>query len=803
MKELNSPKWLLCLVMVLISTLLANGETFLYSENEENNIEAIMSLIINGVNIDENLLHVAASMGHVNVMKLLLENGFDADQATDGSLRPIHLAAQNGHLEAMKLLLEMTEVTIDAKTHSGATALYLASLNGHSEAVQYLITKGAKVNEALKYGESPLWAASLNDHTDVMKILMENGADVEQANENGWRPIHAAAHAGHLDAIKLLLEEGNADFYASTNSYDSFEELAIYEGHVDIVGYYMSRSYARDRLLLLAATHNQVEIVKLFIDSGVNPGSGNGQVVFIAAQHGHVETMKYLLETVGFNVNIITKNGTTALHMASAFGHVNLVRYLIAQGANVNAIDNHGVTPLELATNNNHGNTVKVLIENGGYIRSKILDEPGPLHIAVINGSVEEIERLMEQGNVEIDSLAPPEGRTALFLASLKGHSVIVEYLISKGARMDVTDMYNQSPLEIAIFKEHIGVVSILIENGVDVERTLSFGFKSIHVPARWNSLEMIQILVEEGKADVNSKTNKGDTAIIIAIRHEYEDIIKYLITKGADLTVVDNRNGMIPLESMTNECFEFALYTMFDYGKLDMNMNMTRNGHSVLHWAAHRGRPDLVKYLLSKGVNVNEVNGAGESPIFIAASKDRLDVARILIEDGAKVEQENIDGWRPLHAAAHRGHLRIVELLVEEGNVNVNSKMKNGNTALYLACERGRPAIVKYLLNNGARANESNEKGESPLYIAVKNDRFDAAKILIENGADVEQETDEGLRPIHIAASHWSLSMVKLLIEEGNADINAKTNDGSTALTIARMNNRENIVEYLTSKTE
>ncbi len=143
---------------------------------------------------------------------------------------------------------------------------------------------------------------------------------------------------------------------------------------------------------------------------------------------------------------------------------------------------------------------------------------------------------------------------------------------------------------------------------------------------------------------------------------------------------------------------------------------------------------------------------------------------------------------------------LQVLECLKESGGMNIQSKSIEGNTALHYAAKHGNSAVVSYLIEKGAKINETNNFGRSPLLTASFYGHVDTMKILLEFFANVEQAEEDGFRPLQIATQEGHLDAVKLLVEIGRANIHARTN-GQTALSIATRNRHNDIVRYLKSK--
>ena len=87
-------------------------------------------------------LHVAASDGHVTVVRFLMDNGAKVNEKTEtNGYTPLHLAVLNGHLEVMKMLVEEGKAMIDERAKNGSTPLYLAVRVGEKEISEYLLER--------------------------------------------------------------------------------------------------------------------------------------------------------------------------------------------------------------------------------------------------------------------------------------------------------------------------------------------------------------------------------------------------------------------------------------------------------------------------------------------------------------------------------------------------------------------------------------------------------------------------------------------------------------------------------------
>jgi hypothetical protein len=147
-------------------------------------------------------------------------------------------------------------------------------------------------------------------------------------------------------------------------------------------------------------------------------------------------------------------------------------------------------------------------------------------------------------------------------------------------------------------------------------------------------------------------------------------------------------------------------------------------------------------------------------------------------------------DGRTQLHHCAVNGLTTSVKRLLSIRNINVNLKDDwNGWTPLHHAAANGHVEISHPLLQNGAEVNARSNfaSGWTPLHYAAIVGHVDILHLLVENGADLEAQDVDGERALHCAAYNGHLPFIQELISRYHVDINAKRNNGETALRVAR----------------
>jgi quinoprotein dehydrogenase-associated probable ABC transporter substrate-binding protein len=207
----------------------------------------------------------------------------------------------------------------------------------------------------------------------------------------------------------------------------------------------------------------------------------------------------------------------------------------------------------------------------------------------------------------------------------------------------------------------------------------------------------------------------------------------------------------------------------------------------------------DRVKFLVSKGADVNKVDGQGWTPLQSAARQRRDKMARLLIELGA---DPNVGDPTPLVAAVMRDHVPTIKVLLEKG-ADLEKPGQQGFKPLPLAIAEDKYESAKILLESGADVNSvSGDDGLTPLMIAAGQTSpaegamflpgstrpTDIARGLIDRGANVNAQSKNGVTPLMIAATHNNAPMIGMLIDAG-ADVSLKNNLGQTASEVAEKN--------------
>jgi ankyrin repeat protein len=153
-------------------------------------------------------LHIASKLGYYDIVESLLGvcsfNSLDVEDYT-----ALHHAASKGHINIVRLILNTKRVVVDPVSKSKVTPLWLASANGHDNVVSLLIEKDANIEARDDpHGQTPLCQAAKNGHYSVVELLLKSGANIEAENRSGWTPLYEAGRNGCGSVAELLLKRG-------------------------------------------------------------------------------------------------------------------------------------------------------------------------------------------------------------------------------------------------------------------------------------------------------------------------------------------------------------------------------------------------------------------------------------------------------------------------------------------------------------------------------------------------------------------------------------------------------------------
>ncbi|KAK4165660.1 ankyrin repeat domain-containing protein 50 [Cladorrhinum sp. PSN259] len=213
-------------------------------------------------------------------------------------------------------------------------------------------------------------------------------------------------------------------------------------------------------------------------------------------------------------------------------------------------------------------------------------------------------------------------------------------------------------------------------------------------------------------------------------------------------------------------------------------------SGWSALSWAAAYGFTDISR-ILARGRGWGGLLFFRKRKVVVDVSvlanacraEWGLEIVRLLVKHGVNLEEEDSDGHTPLTTAILFRQLKTVEVLCDH-----NAEILKRSHTYYpvpVACEMRDLAMVKFLLDRGAEIEAVGSGGATGLSIAVRRENLALMHFLLDKGANVEAKDDLGQTAIFYAAITKNTAVIQLLLYHG-ANISAQRKDGQTPLHIA-----------------
>jgi uncharacterized protein len=436
-------------------------------------------------NADNRLIEAAKNQDAAS-LRSLLKQKLDVNAPDITGMTPLLWAAHNDDLEAVRLLLA-AGANPKAANRYDITALMEAANCGDGAMIEALVIAGADVNAAFGEGETPLMTASRTGSVAGVKALLAAGANVNATDKyRGQTALMRAVAENHADVANLLVAAG-ADVNTRSTLFDfNFRKVAA--GGTQAV-------YSRGGLtpLLFAARQGAIESAQVLLDAGADINGAEKDYGFTplleAIFNDHYDFAAFLVDhkaslkegalylTVEMH-NLDYQGNRPRKAVTDKLDELGFIKYLLSHGADPNgvmtvkippraaqnaAILPHGNTPFLRAARSADVATMKLLIAHGADPNKAADDHNTPL-IAAGTGmgarfaggedkpeaDFVECLKLLVASKADVNAM-DDHGNTALHGAAARGADQIIQYLAEHGARFDIKNKQDRTPLDVAM----------------------------------------------------------------------------------------------------------------------------------------------------------------------------------------------------------------------------------------------------------------------------------------------------------------------------------------------------------------
>jgi ankyrin repeat protein len=544
--------------------------------------DAVKALLTDGADVNApegdgmTALHWAAERGDAELTGILIYGGANAGAVTRiGQYTPLHIAARTGNAAVVKALTAAKANVAARSTPSGVTPLHLAAASGNVETIATLLDHQADVDATeAEWGQTPLIFAASQDRVDAVKLLVKRGADPKITTK-----VIDLAQQSALDRAARQLQQ-------------KILEATVPKGQKATASQLQAAVQAARELLLSgklpppeARPTGPDTTDRNFNPEEINPpvsAKGGLTALHHAVRQGYLETTRALVDG-GADINQPTAgDGSTPLLVAAINGQFDIAMLLIEKGADPNIPSKgNAVTPLWATINTQwqprtrfpqpqnmelqkatYLDVMSALLNAGADPNGRIQSHPWymvytgcgnrncgladnsgstPFWRAAYSVDVEAMKLLVKHGaDSNIPTVAPAQAvrrgggppQAAGGRPGAPGGNLVGRDVGAGGAVAPVPDEDQERYTAPPVPPGGPGAFPIHAAAGVEYGEGFA-GNAHRHAPGGW--MPAMKYLVEELGADVNARDNDGYTPLHHAAARGDNEMILYLVSKGAD----------------------------------------------------------------------------------------------------------------------------------------------------------------------------------------------------------------------------------------------------------------------------
>ena len=723
-----------------------------------------------------------AAMGCKNteIIKFLINKVSPIDKVYDHGWGLVHHATSNPNPEILQILIDSGasvdnndykelkpfkpldySIINDSDELKYLTPLALASQDGTPEVCEILIKAGARLEARDKGGRTPLMLATLNPNPEVFRLLLKYGADINALDYMKNTVLSYAIANSCFELVKEIADITKAHF-----------------GNFNYDNYIKNIAKAQN---LRVRVEEDPDLLKTLQSIGIDPNlpkDNKKPLIFLAAKNPDLRVLDYLKEQ-GCDLSLGTE-------------YESVLIYALQYNSNPEILD--------------------YLIKNNLFVKDITL----AVEYIVRNPNVEVWKKLLGLG-LPIDYLNNAgESLLMKYIMSNRSPNPDVVSLLTNDKTVNLKNNEGNTACHFAVDNEDSTCLSILLKSGAKISEKNNNGYTPLMIACSgMNSFELypknVDFLINNG-ADIFERDSEGNDALLLAMNKPNEEIIKLLIKKGADIHTKNRIGANILMNAVKNSANNEMLSLLFalkgenddkEELNIDNNIDIIKYlislgidvnekdavGHPAITYAAfYNPDPRNLDLLIQNGADINYSTDKKENLLIIAARNNRNEkVIEYLLDKGFDKNYVTSEGETPILAASQNSNLVVLKKLIEKG-ANLEAIDNNKRNALFIAALcNPNPEVVSFIIDKGIPVNYRDPIGNTAVLYAAQNYNENVIKTLVKKGADLQAVNENGFTALMSAmsAGNNNVEVVKYLIENG-IDVNAKDSDNITALMYA-----------------
>ncbi|MCG8340690.1 MAG: ankyrin repeat domain-containing protein [Cytophagales bacterium] len=646
------------------------------------------------------------------------------------------------------------------------------------------------VNRKIPYNNSlftPLQIVASWGHLPVVEYLLNRGANVNEKTEGSQRtPLHLAAGMNHVSVVKLLLER-EADIEAKTTGDETALDLARKKGYQGVIK--IIESHKRKLKLRQALGDDEFERIKSTLEQAdyrannlVNDQGHN--LLYTAAQEKWEKVVKFLVETeeedklmAAIHANNDYKHAP--LYIAVQNGNFELVRLLIyGRAMKDNRMKENAEEEIAYGA-------VKAMI---GVVRNlQDQDQRTLLHWAAMKDALEILQLL-----TEFVAIAAEKSE----LSKLKEGLLLYKDIMQEVDFVNKKDKDGHTALDLAVndeVREYLKRIKKIDESEWDrkVSESSSQNCRldeaKIKVISSYRSAWKHSLALQD-----EYSRSAGVRVFVAAVKTGQAALVDKLLDKGMSLREKDEYGRSAGYRALSDAAKAGQAALVDKLLSLDVSLQEKdyegrSAGYRALWAAVEGGQAALVDKLLSLGVSLQEKDyegrSAGVKALVVAAKAGQAALVDKLLGKISLQEKDEYGGcsagYRALSDAVEAGQVALVDKLLLRG-VSLQEKDNWGRSAgaraLWAAARGGQAALVDKLLLRGVSLQEKDNRGRSAgykaLWAAAKAGQAALVDKLLLRGVSLQEKDNwgcsAGYRALWAAAEAGQAALVDKLLSLG-----------------------------------
>lgn len=523
---------------------------------------------------DENAITYAAAAGHEDIVKLLLENGANANCHYAYIKSPLHQAIANGHTQAALAIIHHGNLNFhevlgrgDGFDTTGGVVVKHALKNKFFDVALGLLQSGACTVPANFRGDDSFYEGiifELFKYGDV-SIIKEILANHKSAWENGWHAPLAICLYSSPEVVEAFIGAG---------------------GRFDRVAERFSRG-------LLEITRKDpddtLSVRKIFLEKVCNVTVRD--VLWIFAKKNWKDIVG-LLDNDG-DINIRGALGITPLMIAAQLGDEVLVGRMIKAGADITAINDFGGTALTMAVRGGHEKVVEKLT---------LVSKLALFSDAVVNNDVDTALEFVNLRQIDVNH-ADENGKNALMHACEAENLEMAEVVLSKTlwtfdlfnryedvapaeicADINATDKNGNTALANSCINGKNAAVYFLLKEKADVNCKNDDGDSALALSCKSGNIDAAQLILLS-RANINEQNAEGNTPLMISCANKDADMVELLMSGIQRIKTTHSNRGKVK--------YDFAN---------ELDVDLMNNSDQTALMLSYMGEPnsDIINFVLS-----------------------------------------------------------------------------------------------------------------------------------------------------------------------------------------------------------